>query len=120
MAVGIVLKNIMNIMLWAMLPGMDLGFMAKKNSCGYRFNENFICAAHRTLPLPSIVRVTNIKNGKSIKVLVVDRGPFVETDKRIIDLSKAAARKLGTHAKGLGYVLRKHRYQKKALCLPSM
>lgn len=80
------------------------GFHGKKNACGYTFNENFICAAHRTLPLPSIVRVTNVKTGKSIKVLVVDRGPFIDTHKRIIDLSKGAAQKLGTHSDGLGHV----------------
>ncbi len=80
------------------------GFHGKKNACGYRFNQHFVCAAHRTLPIPCIVRVTNIKNGRSIKVLVVDRGPFVDPHIRIIDLSKAAAHRLGIHDHGIGYV----------------
>ncbi|MBB5014641.1 septal ring lytic transglycosylase RlpA family protein [Rehaibacterium terrae] len=55
-------------------------------------------AAHKTLPLPSYVRVTNLENGRSIIVRVNDRGPFHEG--RIIDLSYVAALKLGVHAKG--------------------
>ena len=59
-------------------------------------------AAHKTLPLPTFVRVTNIENGRSIVVRVNDRGPF--KDDRIIDLSYAAAIKLGIHVKGTGMV----------------
>lgn len=55
-------------------------------------------AAHKTLPLPSYVRVTNLENGRSIIVRVNDRGPFHEG--RIIDLSYVAALKLGVHARG--------------------
>ncbi len=55
-------------------------------------------AAHRTLPLPTYVRVTNLENGRSVIVRVNDRGPFVEG--RIIDLSYAAAAKLGLHLSG--------------------
>lgn len=55
-------------------------------------------AAHKTLPLPSYVRVTNLENGRSVIVRVNDRGPF--HDGRIIDLSYVAALKLGVHAKG--------------------
>lgn len=55
-------------------------------------------AAHKTLPLPSYVRVTNLENGRSVVVRVNDRGPF--HDGRIIDLSYVAALKLGVHAKG--------------------
>jgi len=54
---------------------------------------NAISAAHRTLPLPSVVRVTNLENGRSLKVLVNDRGPFAHG--RIIDLSRRAAQLLG-------------------------
>jgi rare lipoprotein A len=50
-------------------------------------------AAHKTLPLPSKVRVTNLDNGKSIVLVVNDRGPFKQG--RIIDLSRGAARKIG-------------------------
>ena len=59
-------------------------------------------AAHKTLPLPSFARVTNLDNGKSVVVRVNDRGPF--HDGRIIDLSYAAAVKLGITARGTGNV----------------
>jgi rare lipoprotein A len=59
-----------------------------------------ISAAHRTLPLPTVVKVTNLQNGKSIKLVVDDRGPFVYQG-RIIDLSVGAAKALGTYSKGL-------------------
>ena len=59
---------------------------------GETYNMYELSAAHRTLPLPSIVKVTNLDNGKSVVVRVNDRGPFVNN--RIIDLSKAAAEKL--------------------------
>jgi rare lipoprotein A len=59
-------------------------------------------AAHKTLPLPSYVRVTNLETGKALTVRVNDRGPFHEN--RIIDLSYAAAVQLGIQAKGTGLV----------------
>lgn len=59
---------------------------------GETYNMHALSAAHRTLPLPSIVKVTNLDNGKFVVVRVNDRGPFVNN--RIIDLSKAAAEKL--------------------------
>lgn len=59
---------------------------------GETYNMYELSAAHRTLPLPSIVKVTNLDNGKSVVVRVNDRGPFVNN--RIIDLSKAAAEQL--------------------------
>jgi len=59
-------------------------------------------AAHKTLPLPSFARVTNLDNGKSVVVRVNDRGPFHEG--RVIDLSYAAAVKLGIHPRGTGRV----------------
>lgn len=62
-------------------------------------NKNDFTAAHPTLPLPSIVKVTNLKNGKAILVRVNDRGPF--TDNRIIDVSKKTAEALGFANKGL-------------------
>ncbi len=61
-----------------------------------------ISAAHRTLPLGSWEQVTNLENGRSIRVRVNDRGPFVEG--RIIDLSYAAARALGMVKQGLAWV----------------
>jgi len=73
-------------------------FYGKKTANGEIYDMHDITAAHRTLPLPSVVRVTNLENGKSIKVRVNDRGPFAKN--RIIDLSKAAAKKLAFHEKG--------------------
>lgn len=69
---------------------------------GEVFDMYLISAAHKTLPLPSIVEVTNLDNGRSIQVRVNDRGPFV--DGRIIDLSRAAADELGVLQAGLARV----------------
>lgn len=69
---------------------------------GERFDPDKISAAHKYLPLPSIVRVTNLETRKSLIVRVNDRGPFV--DNRIIDLSAEAARKLGFYKKGTARV----------------
>lgn len=78
------------------------GFHERPKSCGNKFDMNEFSAAHKTLPIPSVVEVTNIKNGKKLKLVVDDRGPFVGD--RIIDLSKKAAQELGTHGSGLGHV----------------
>lgn len=69
-------------------------------STGARFRPQGLTAAHKTLPLPSKVRVTNLSNGRSIEVIVNDRGPF--KDDRLIDLSQGAAKKIGL--KGLAEV----------------
>ena len=66
---------------------------------GEAFDPEGLSAAHKYLPLPSYVKVTNQKNGKSIVLRVNDRGPFV--DDRIIDLSAGAAKKLGFFKKGI-------------------
>lgn len=71
---------------------------------GRQFDPNKLTAAHRTLPLPCIVEVENLQNHRRIRVLVNDRGPFAQTDKRIIDLSERAARQLGLHRRGHGRV----------------
>lgn len=65
----------------------------KQTAMGDRFNPSQFTAAHKTLPLPCKVRVTNLSNGRSIDVLVNDRGPF--HGNRLIDLSHAAAKQLG-------------------------
>ncbi|MDX1950222.1 MAG: septal ring lytic transglycosylase RlpA family protein [Rickettsiales bacterium] len=70
---------------------------------GELFNKNFLTAAHKTLPLPSIVTVTNIENGKKVNVRVNDRGPFVKG--RVIDVSEAAAKELGFYAQGSAKVM---------------
>ena len=76
------------------------GFHGKPKPLGEAFNMHGISAAHRTLPLPTVVKVTNLQNGKSIKLVVDDRGPFTY-EGRIIDLSVGAAKALGTYSKGL-------------------
>lgn len=68
-------------------------FHGRKTSTGEIYNMYAMTAAHKTMELPSYAKVTNLKNGKSVIVRVNDRGPFV--DNRIIDLSYAAASKLG-------------------------
>jgi rare lipoprotein A len=68
-------------------------FHGRRAANGERYNMNVMTAAHRTMPLPSYARVRNLANGREVIVRVNDRGPFY-TD-RIIDLSRAAARKLG-------------------------
>jgi rare lipoprotein A len=79
------------------------GFHGKKTANGEIFNQNLISAAHRTLPLPSIVKVTNLENGKVLPfVRVNDRGPFAKN--RIIDLSKKAAKELGFVNRGVAKV----------------
>lgn len=78
------------------------GFDGQPKSCGGRYNMHGLSAAHKTLPIPSVVEVTNIENGKKIKLVVDDRGPFV--DARIIDLSKGAAHALDVHHRGLAKV----------------
>ena len=67
-------------------------FHGKKTASGEKFDQNKLTAAHRNLPLGSEVRVTNLDNGKSVTVAINDRGPYAKG--RVIDLSRAAARKL--------------------------
>lgn len=68
-------------------------FHGRKTASGERFSQDSLTAAHRTLPMGTVVRVTNIANDKSVFVRVNDRGPFVPG--RLIDLSAAAADSLG-------------------------
>jgi rare lipoprotein A len=69
---------------------------------GEAFDPDGLSAAHKYLPLPTFVRVTNLENGRAIIVRVNDRGPFV--DSRIIDLSAAAAKRLGFYKAGTARV----------------
>ncbi|HEV2418088.1 MAG TPA: septal ring lytic transglycosylase RlpA family protein [Terriglobia bacterium] len=68
-------------------------------ACGEPFDEHKMIAAHRTLPLGTDVRVTNLRNGRSVIVKIKDRGPGVSG--RVIDVSKAAARELHFVGRGL-------------------
>ena len=74
-----------------------------RTATGERFNPRGLSAAHKTLPLPTRVRVTNLANGKSTVVMVNDRGPFVKG--RLIDLSMGAARRLDIYQRGSAKVL---------------
>ena len=65
----------------------------RKTASGERYDMNELTAAHRSLPLGTRVRVTNVENDRSVVVRINDRGPFVRG--RVIDLSRAAARELG-------------------------
>jgi len=77
-------------------------FHGRRTSSGEPYDMYRMTAAHKTLPLPSYVEVTNLANGRRTVVRVNDRGPF--HDNRVIDLSYAAAKKLGIVAKGTGLV----------------
>lgn len=70
-------------------------FDGRPTSSGEPFDMYKLSAAHRTLPLPTYVRVTNLGNGQSVILRVNDRGPFSDTNNRIIDVSYAAAIRLG-------------------------
>lgn len=77
-------------------------FNGKPTATGEIFDMHALTAAHKTLPLPALVEVTNLANGRSVVLRVNDRGPFV--DDRIIDLSRGAATELGLLNAGLGEV----------------
>lgn len=77
-------------------------YHGRMTACGEIFDMNKVSAAHKKLPLGSVVKVTNLKNGKSIVVRINDRGPYVRG--RIIDLSLAAARKLDMVEDGVAKV----------------
>ncbi len=77
-------------------------FHGRKTASGERYNKHALTAAHRTLPIPSYARVTNTKTGKSVVVRINDRGPFHGS--RVIDVSRAAAQKLGFIRQGTAHV----------------
>lgn len=77
-------------------------FHGKRTANGEIFDQHAMTAAHRTLPMPSVVRVTNLENGRSIKVRINDRGPFKRG--RIIDLSRRGAELLGFISQGTAKV----------------
>ncbi|MDH4078658.1 MAG: septal ring lytic transglycosylase RlpA family protein [Nitrospira sp.] len=77
-------------------------FHGRKAANGELFDMEALTAAHRTMPLGSVVRVTNLINGKHIYVRITDRGPYEKG--RILDLSRRAAMQLGMEREGLTYV----------------
>ncbi|WP_085902173.1 septal ring lytic transglycosylase RlpA family protein [Kiloniella majae] len=78
------------------------GFDGKKTANGEIYDQYALTAAHRTLPMPSLVRVTNLGNGRSIKLRINDRGPF--SNNRIIDVSRRSAQLLGFELQGTAKV----------------
>jgi rare lipoprotein A len=79
-------------------------FAGRRTSSGEPFDPDRLSAAHRTLPIPTWVEVTNLENSRRLVVRVNDRGPFADTDRRIIDLSRAAAGRLGILGAGTARV----------------
>lgn len=77
-------------------------FNNRRTASGERYNMYKMTAAHKSLPLCSYVMVTNLRNGRKVKVKITDRGPYVRG--RIIDLSYAAAKKLGMVGRGTARV----------------
>jgi rare lipoprotein A len=77
-------------------------FQGKRTASGEKFDNSALTAAHKSLPFGSQVKVTNLRNGKSVVVRINDRGPYVRG--RIIDLSKAAAKKIGLGRAGTARV----------------
>lgn len=74
-------------------------FQFRKTASGERFNQLAMTAAHKKLPLGTMVLVTNLENGKSVEVKINDRGPFIKG--RIIDLSRASFAKIGDTRQGI-------------------
>jgi rare lipoprotein A len=74
-------------------------FHGRKTASGERFNKQSFTGAHRELPFGTIIRVTNLRNGKEVYIRVNDRGPFVKG--RIVDLSHAAAKAIGFNRRGV-------------------
>jgi rare lipoprotein A len=72
------------------------GFHGRETASGRIFDQTEMVAAHRTLPLGTVVRVTNLENGRAVTLKVIDRGPYGRNFRKgtIIDVSKGAARRL--------------------------
>jgi rare lipoprotein A len=78
-------------------------FSGRRTASGMPFDPRGMTAAHKTLPLGTLIRVTNPRTGASVLVTVTDRGPFI--GRRELDLSKAAAREVGILTRGVASVL---------------
>ncbi len=91
--------------------GVNDGFNGKKTANGEIFNTHKLTAAHKTLPFGTVVKVTNLSNGESVKVRINDRGPYIKG--RVIDLSAKAAEKLDMTSKGVAQVKLSYKKKKK-------
>jgi len=78
------------------------GFHGKQTANGEIYDQNALTAAHKTLPMPTLVQVTNLENGRSLRLRINDRGPYAYG--RIIDLSRRGAQLLGFHRQGTARV----------------
>ncbi len=78
------------------------GFHGRATSCGERYDQDELTCAHKLLPMQTMVLVTNLDNGRTAVLRVNDRGPFVRG--RIVDLSRAAAKRLGVYGRGTAKV----------------
>jgi rare lipoprotein A len=76
----------------------------RQTASGERFSMHALTAAHRSLPFGTMVLVTNLDTDQQVQVTINDRGPFVDQQRRIIDLSRAAAKRLGMLQQGVGRV----------------
>lgn len=74
-------------------------FIGRKTASGQIFTSQGMTAAHKSLPFGTRLRLTNLKNGKTVNVVINDRGPYIKG--RILDLSEAAARRLGFVEQGV-------------------
>jgi rare lipoprotein A len=79
-------------------------FQGRKTASGERFSSQEMTAAHRKLPLGTKVMVENLETGETAEVKIADRGPYADTKRRIIDLSKAAAESVGIVEQGVAQV----------------
>jgi len=86
-------------------------FNGRKTASGSVYNKNNLTAAHKTLPFGTVVTVKNTSNGKTVKVTITDRGPFVKG--RIIDLSEKAAADIDMVSQGVVQVQLRYRKKKK-------
>jgi rare lipoprotein A len=78
------------------------GFHGQETASGETFDQHALTAAHRTLPLGTVAKVTNLETGQSVTVKINDRGPYVKG--RQLDLSQAAAKQIGLTKKGIAKV----------------
>lgn len=87
---------------WASWYGS--GFAGRPTASGERFSPQALTAAHRSLPLGTRALVTNLETGQQVEVKINDRGPFTDHGRRVIDLSRAAAKRIGLVRRGVGPV----------------
>jgi rare lipoprotein A (peptidoglycan hydrolase) len=80
------------------------GFAGRPTASGERFSPQALTAAHRSWPLGTRARVTNLETGQQVEVTINDRGPFADPERRVIDLSRAAATQIGMVQQGVGPV----------------